>query len=271
MPTISAVIIAKNEEKMIANCLDTLQWCDECIVIDNGSTDSTPMLAEQAGAHVIELKNAGFAEARTKGKDEAKSDWILYIDADERVTPKLKSEVQRVISSPGYQAYSVPRNNIHYGKWMQYGGWEKDRVVRLFQKKHLSAWEGKVHEHAIVDGVTGELREPLVHLTHRNMKEGLEKSIVWTDIEAHLFLAAGHPNMTTLRLIKVTLWEFFSRVFKKKAYKDGTEGMIEAMVQAMNRFLVYERVWELQRKPSLDETYQKIEKEIASLWRKQNG
>jgi len=82
MPTISAVIIAKNEEKMIANCLDTLQWCDECIVIDNGSTDSTPMLAEQAGAHVIELKNAGFAEARTKGKDEAKSDWILYIDAD---------------------------------------------------------------------------------------------------------------------------------------------------------------------------------------------
>lgn len=268
-PTISAVIIAKNEEKMIANCLDTLRWCDEMIVVDSCSEDHTPEIAQRAGARVFSAKDPTFADARNIGKQHASSDWLLYIDADERLTPALKKEIQSIVSLGNlhaFHAYSLSRNNIHYGKWMEHGGWQHDRVVRLFEKKHLSRWEGEVHEHAVVDGIVGELKEPLIHLTHRNLRDCLEKSIVWTDVEAHLFLKAGHRKIGWLTLVKVTLFAFFDRFIKQQAYKDGDEGMIEAMVQAQNRFFVYERLWELQQNPSLPDKYVKIEKDIERLW-----
>jgi hypothetical protein len=123
-----------------------------------------------------------------------------------------------------------------------------------------------VHEYAIVEGETGDLTEALIHLTHRNMADGIRKSLQWTDVEAQLLLEANHPQMSVLRLMKVTIWEFLHRAIIQQAYKDGMEGMVEAMVQAWNRFLVYERLWELQKMPSLDETYTKYEKDVERLW-----
>ena len=267
---VSAIVIAKNEEKMIANCLDSLSWCDEVIVVDNGSTDSTAELAKRQGATVEVMKQAGFAELRNKGLEKAIGEWVLYVDADERVTPRLKQEILRSIKNVSISAYAIPRNNIHYGKWLQYGGWGKDLVIRLFRKSQLSKWVGEVHEHAEYGGETGAIVESLVHLTHRNMKDGLEKTIQWTRIEAELLFTSNHPKMSTLRFIKVGCTELFKRLILQKAWKDGTEGVIEALVQAMNRFIVYEQLWELQRKPSLDETYTKIEKEIHRLWESEN-
>jgi len=264
--SISAVVISKNEERMIANCLDSLTWCDEVLVIDNGSEDSTLELAQRQGAQVEEMKKATFAELRNRGLEKASKEWILYVDADERVTPSLKSDIQKSIQSSTRAAFSIPRNNIHYGKWMQYGGWNKDNVVRLFRRKALNQWLGDVHEHAEFQGELGTLSESLVHLTHRNMLDGLQKTIDWTKIEAQLLFASNHPKITGLRLIKVSIYEFIRRLFLNKGWKDGVEGVIEAMVQAMNRFIVYEQLWEMQRKPPLDETYTKIEKEIHRLW-----
>lgn len=265
---ITAIVIAQNEELMIANCLETLKWCDEILVVDSGSTDRTAELASMHGIRVIPTSaRETFAELRNLGCKHAKHPWILYIDADERVTPALMRDIRQVINGPGqFSAYRVWRNNIHYGRWMKSGGWQHDTLIRLFRKDMLNTWEGRVHEHAVIEGEVSDLIEPLIHLTHRNMADGIRKSLQWTNIEAQLLFEAKHPQMTMLRLIKVTVWEFFNRVIRLEAYKDGMEGIVEAMTQAWNRFLVYERLWELQRIPSLEETYEKYEKDVERLW-----
>lgn len=265
--TVSAVVITKNEEHMIANCLDTLSWCKEVIVVDNGSTDRTVELAKRQGATVVKMPDASLPELRNEGKKHATGEWILYVDADERVTPKSMKEMMRMIRDTDHNAYEIPRNNIQYGVWMQHGGWEQDNVVRLFRVSTLKKWEGDVHEHAEFEGEVGKLHEALVHLTHRNMVDGLKKSIEWTGIEAQLLFESNHPKMSFLRFMKIVHTEFIKRIVFKKGWKDGMPGIIEAMVQAMNRFIVYERLWELQQKPSLEEKYKKIEEGIAKLWK----
>lgn len=270
---ISAIIIARNEEAMIANCIDTLRWCDEVYVVDHASTDNTASLAKHQGAKVVSApEHATFADLRNLGMQEATGEWLFYIDADERVTPALKRDIIHVVEGAFKpSAYRLKRNNIHYGKWMQHGGWQHDTLVRLFRADAIKHWDGKVHEHAEVVGEIGDLVEPLIHLTHRNMADGIRKSLEWTDIEARLLLEAKHPPITALRLLKIVIWDFCHRVFALKAYKDGMEGMVEAMVQSWNRFFVYERLWELQKMPSLEETYEKFEKDVAHLWEKERA
>lgn len=266
---ITAIVIAKNEEAMIANCLETLRWCDEVIVVDNESQDRTPDLARRFGAEVIKSDAESFAEKRNIGLSKAKGKWILYIDADERIPPKLAKEIQWAIQNGNSTVFRIRRNNIHYGKWMEHGGWEKDWVERLFLAEALQKWTGKIHESPnFKTQEVGELQEPLVHLTHRNMVDGLHKTIEWTQKEAELLLSANHPPVTGRTLLRKTFMEFFRRAFLKKGRKDGVEGWIEALTQAMNRFIVYERLWELQRQPSLTETYQKIDKAIIDQWEK---
>lgn len=271
VPKISAVIIARNEEAMIANCIDTLHWCEEILVVDHGSSDNTTSLAKHQGAKVISAPtHATFADLRNLGMEEATGEWLLYVDADERVTPALMRDIKHVIDGSFQQtAYRVARNNIHYGHWMKFGGWQHDKLVRLFRADSIKTWDGRVHEHAEIVGEVGDLVEPLIHLTHRNMADGIRKSLEWTDVEARLLLEAKHPPITALRLIKIIIWDFLHRVFVLKAHKDGMEGMVEAMVQSWNRFLVYERLWELQKMPSLEETYDKFEKDVAHLWDKE--
>lgn len=265
--TISAIIITKNEEGMIANALSALSFADERIVVDSGSTDNTVEIAEREGALIMKAKSGSFSDWRNEGLKAAQGDWILYVDADERVTPKLAKEIEETVRFTSNTSFALRRNNIHFGKWMRYGGWQQDSLVRLFQRSALKRFEGDIHEHAVVEGAQGELKEPLVHLTHRNLSDGLKKSISWIDIEARLLLDAQAPKATPFTLIRKTMMEFLRRLLFKKGYKDGMEGWIESMQQAMNRFFVYERLWELQQKPPLEERYQRFEKEIQKLWK----
>lgn len=264
--TISAVVITKNEEAMIANCLASLRFADEIVVVDSGSTDNTLEIVGREQVQLIEVTNGHFKDWRNKGKSVATSDWILYVDADERVTPKLAKEISETIQFTSNAAFALRRNNIHFGKWLEHGGWENDRIVRLFKRSQLVGWEGNVHESATVDGILGELKEPLVHLTHRNIKDGLVKSASWTDIEARLLLEAHTKPVRPFTLVRKFIMEFFRRLIMKKGYKDGIEGWIESFQQAINRFFVYERLWELQQKPSLEDRYGAIEKEIVRQW-----
>ncbi len=266
--SVSVVIITKNEESMIANAIASLPFAREIVVVDSGSTDNTMEIAEREGATIVKTKGGSFKDWRNIGLEASHGDWVLYIDADERVTPKLATEIQETIRFTSNTSFALRRNNIHFGKWMRHGGWETDSIVRLFLRNSLKRWEGDVHEHAVVDGAQGELKEPLVHLTHRNLSDGLRKSIIWTDIEARLLFEANARKVTPTILIRKTIMEFVRRLILKKGYKDGMEGWIESMQQAMNRFFVYERLWELQEKPPLDERYQRFEKEIGKLWKK---
>lgn len=266
--SISAILIVRNEEGMLMNCLETLNWVQEIVVLDTGSSDHTLEIAKRAGAITGEAKGRNFAEWRNEAAALAHGTWLLYIDADERVTPDLARVILGRVQREDYDAYRIRRNNIMMGKWFQFGGWQNDILLRLIRKSKLKAWVGEVHEHAEVIGRVGDIEEPLVHLTHRNLYDGLHKSIEWTDIEARLLFETGHPAITPLRLVKIVVFDFINRFLFKKAAKDGQEGSIEAMVQSMNRFLVYVRLWELQQKPSLPERYDRIELEIQKQWKK---
>lgn len=265
-PTITAIIIARNEEEMIANCLETLRWTDEIIVLDTGSHDRTQEIAQRQGAKVSQATGSNFAQWRNEAAKLVTTDWMIYIDADERVTPTLAKAIQGRLRRPEFDAFTLGRNNINYGKWMQHGGWDNDRLLRIFKTKQLKGWQGEVHEHAEIVGRIGDIEEPLVHLTHRSVYDGLRKSIDWTDVEAQLLLAANHPPVGPLRLIKIVVFDFVKRLVFKMAWKDGQEGVIEAMNQSMNRFLVYTRLWELQQQPPLPTRYDRIEKQIQKLW-----
>lgn len=265
---VTALIIARNEEGMIANCIETLRWAHEVVVLDTGSTDRTIELATRCGARVERATGDNFSQWRNEAAQHAQTAWVFYVDADERVTPQLAKVILNRVQRTDYDAYRIQRNNIMMGKWFQYGGWNEDQLLRLVRTDRLKGWEGRVHEHAEIQGRIGFIEEPLVHLTHRSLYDGLRKSIDWTDIEAQLFLEANHPPVTPLRLFKIVIFDFLKRFFGKKAWKDGQEGTIEAMIQTMNRFLVYVRLWELQQKPSFPERYQRIEQEIQKQWQR---
>lgn len=267
-PTVTAIIIARNEEQMLVNCLETLRWCQEIVVLDTGSTDRTAELAARAGAKVTTATGTNFAAWRNEAAHQASSEWLLYIDADERVTPELAKSLQSRMRRREYDAFTLRRNDIHLGKWLQHGGWSQDKLLRLIKRTQLRGWVGAVHEHAEINGRIGQIDEPLVHLTHRNLYDGLHKSIAWTDVEAQLMLAANHPRITPLRLFKIVIFDIVNRLVFKLAWKDGPEGTIEALIQSMNRFLVYVRLWELQQQPSLPARYHKIESTIQKLWQK---
>lgn len=263
---ITAIIIAKNEEDTLSSCIKTLSWADKILVVDNGSTDKTSKIAEDFGATVIHFSHSAFDRLRNEALVHVETDWLFYIDADERVTPTLAKEILVHIETSDAQVMSMKRSNICYGQEFKNGGWEEDKVTRVFHKDVLKKWQGKVHESPVYEGKEILLHSPLIHLTHRNTIQGLNKTISWTPIEAELLHKSNLPPVTFFTILRKGLMEFFRRGILQKGYKDGMPGLIEALVQGVNKILVYIQVWELQQTPSLPDKYRKQEIEIAKLW-----
>ncbi|PIY80085.1 MAG: hypothetical protein COY80_04645 [Candidatus Pacebacteria bacterium CG_4_10_14_0_8_um_filter_42_14] len=265
--TISALIIAKNEAAMIQRCIATLRWCDEVLVLDDGSTDNTVELAEQTGARVISFKHKSFARLRNEALKHCKTDWLIYVDADERVSPKLAREILVHLETASVSALTLKRENVFYGATFQHGGWSPDLVTKVFKRSSLKEWTGDVHESPNYEGEAGYLQVPLLHLTHRSVRDGLLKSAEWTRVEARLLVASELGKISFLTILRKGVMEFLRRGFFWKGYKDGEQGLIEALTQGINKMLVYMQVWELQQKPSIPESYEKIEKDIADAWK----
>lgn len=245
---ISAIIPAKNEEKMIGGAIKTLTWCDEVIVVDNGSVDDTVSIAKRMGAKVVECpgKEIDFSAPRNMGAKEAHGEWLLYVDADERVTEELKSEINKRILEEQYSSYSIPRKNNLLGHDMSYGGWWPDRVMRLIKKDALVRWEGKLHEQPKIEGRSGELSVPLYHITHRSLSEMIEKTNKWSVVEAKLLYESNHPPMTWWRFLSAGFREFSYRALKKVGFLDGPIGIIEIFFQTFSRMITYAKLWEMQ-------------------------
>lgn len=265
-PSITAVIIAKNEEDMIGACLDTLDWCKQCIVLDDGSSDQTVQIAEKKGAQVIQFKHPSFARLRSEALKQVQTDWVLYIDADERVTPELAAEITAQIATSTATAITMRRKNYFYGVVLEHGGWERDFVTRAFQLGTLTGWIGEIHESPTFTGTVVQLTAPLLHFSHRDTASGLHKSASWTKIEARLLFDAGIPPVGVLTILRKGLMESIRRILVKKGYQDGTTGVIEGLVQGINRMLVYIQVWELQQKPSIPDRYSEAEQTIVASW-----
>ena len=235
-------------------------------MIDNGSTDQTAQVAEKLGCKVIQFEHSSFARIRNEALKHTDSQWLFYVDADERVTPTLAKEILVNIETNTAKVMSMGRKNICYGQEFGYGGWELDQVTRIFHKDALKEWQGKVHETPVYQGKNIILHTPLIHLTHRSTEQNLIKSASWTKIEAQLIHKSGVAPVTFFTLMRKGIMEFIRRSIINKGYKDKLPGLIEALVQAINKVFIYIQVWELQQTPSISDQYRKREIEIKRLW-----
>jgi glycosyltransferase involved in cell wall biosynthesis len=249
MSKISGVIIAKNEQKMIVEALDCLSFCDEIIVIDSGSTDKTKEIAKEKGAKVYDISSNNFSEFRNLGLSKASCDWILYIDADERVDEKLKDSIKKIISNGStYSAFKLKRKNYYLGK----NEWPNiEKLERFFKKEKLKEWKGKLHESPVIEGEVGELEGFLLHFTHRDLESMLDKTIEWSSVEALLRYNLGHPKITWWRFPRVMITAFLNSFVRQKGFKAGVVGVIESIFQSFSMFITYAKLWELQRNAEL--------------------
>lgn len=248
MIKISGIVITKNAEGIIADCLDSLSFCKEVIVIDSKSEDRTREIAEKMGAKVFEHNFQDFSEVRNFGLEKASGEWVIYVDSDERVTKELASTIKYKvlgIENNNFSAFRIQRKNFYFGnhEWPYI-----EHLERVFRKGKLKGWYGKLHESSKVEGNIGLLDGYLLHYTHRNLTVMVNKTIEWSKIEAELRFKSGHPKMTWWRFPRVMLAAFFDSYIGQGGWKVGTVGLIESMYQSFSIFITYARLWEMQEK-----------------------
>lgn len=246
MKKISALVLAKNEEDLIGEALRQLKFTSEIIVLVQDSEDTTYEIAKKYTKNVLTTKNEDFDKNRNMLAQEAKGDWLFYIDADERLTLDNTSEIKKVIKLNTHSAYYFPRQNYILGKFQKHGGWWPDYVPRLFRKTDFLGWTGKVHESPKIRGTFGYLKNPLIHKTARSVSLMLEKSTKWAQVEAQLYYQSTNPKVTPSRVVKFSLYEFIKRYFLKLGFLDGKIGLVAAIYQALHNAMILTYLWELQ-------------------------
>lgn len=242
---ISAIILAKDEEDRIEECIRSLSFCDEILVVDNGSTDSTKKKAEKLHARVLSDNSTSFAHLRNVGSTAVDAVWLFYVDADELVSQELGESVKRaIVHDDSYAGFSVERVNRYLG--VQFP--QKEHMVRLIRKSSLLHWQGDVHETPVIKGKLGMLEGALRHDTHRSLTHMVEKTNTWSAVEAKLRFDAGHPPVVWWRIIRVMITGFYDSYIIKQGFKVGAAGFVEAMYQAFSMFVTYAKLYEMQRK-----------------------
>ncbi|MBI1871831.1 glycosyltransferase [Candidatus Collierbacteria bacterium] len=268
MPKLSAIVIGQNVADEVIPAFKTLKFADEIIFIHphTGSIDETEAIAKKYAQKIVKSPTYDFSKWRNDGAEAASGEWLLYLDSDERIPKKLAEEIERAIYRSIHNAYTIPRYEIFLGKHLAH--WPHPRVLRLIKKNALKGWQGKLHEQPKIEGTVGSLKEQMVHLSHKNIDEKIEGTVKWSRLEAEMLIKANHPQMRGWRFFRIMATEFWQRFFKQGLWRDGTEGIIEVIYQIFSVFVTYERLWEMQRKPSLKETYNKLDKKILEDWEK---
>lgn len=259
---ISVIIITKNEKERIKACLESVKWADEIIVVDNGSSDNTLEIARKYTDRILTFKDQDFATIRSKGLEEARGEWVLYVDSDERVLESLKNEIEVLITLDDKSAYAISRKNIIFGQEVSFGPYKKDWIIRLFKKSDFDDWIGKVHEYPKFSGQLGYTKNSLLHLTHRDVDQIVQKSLEWSKIDAQLRLDANHPKMSGWRFLRILITELFNQGIKRGGFFNGTIGIMDSILQTFSLFLTYVRLWQMQQTKPLDEIYNDIDKKL---------
>lgn len=242
---ISAIIIAKNSEKEIVDSIKSLSFCDEVIVVDNGSKDKTKKIASNLNAKVFEYESHDFSDIRNFGMKVAQDDWLLYVDVDERVSKELAEEIKSKLKNSRFSAFKLKRKNFYFENYE----WPYvEKLERLFKKDALKGWYGKLHESPQIEGKVGELNGYLLHYAHSDLSSMLNKTIEWSRIEAETRFNMDHPKMTWWRFPRIMLTAFLDSYIRQGGYKIGVPGLIESIYQAFSAFVTYSRLWEMQQR-----------------------
>jgi glycosyltransferase involved in cell wall biosynthesis len=244
---ISVIIISYNEEDVLEDALKSVYgFADEIILVDSGSRDKTLNIAKQYHARVVFHNFKDFSDQRNFGFEQSKGDWVFYLDSDERITDVFRKEVLQVIATydklQGKAGYYIKRKTFYFGKDWGF----TDSVQRLFYRKKFIKWFGDVHETPKVKGDFGMLHAPILHKTHRNLSQMVEKTNKWSEYEAHLRLDSNHPYISWWRFPRVMVPVFFKAYIGNRGYKNGTLGLIESIYQAFSIFITYAKLWEQQ-------------------------
>jgi glycosyltransferase involved in cell wall biosynthesis len=262
--TVSVVVVARDEQAMLPGCLRRLGFADEVIVLlDDRTTDGSAEVARAAGAALFTETFVDFAQFKNVALSRASSDWVLVVDADERVTEQLAAEVRAAVDEPGQdRVYRVPIRNVFLGREMRHGGWTGERPIRLFPS-HVR-YEGSLHETPAVpaDSDVRDFAGGLVHFSHRSVVDNLDKTSRYAVLQAQQMLAEGAPHMNSRRLLWSGLRELARRLIRHRGYRDGEAGVAEALYQALSIAAVHIRLWELQQPVPIDERYRTMDEEV---------
>ena len=241
--TVSGVVLALNAGDVIGDCLQSLDWADQRVVlVDSGTTDATAALAEAAGADVHYRRFTTFAEQRNAALDLVATDWIMFVDADERVTPALANEIRETLARhPQAVGFWVPRRNIIRGRWVKHAGWYPDRQLRLLKRGFARyPTDLPVHEVALLKGAAGGLRQPLIHLNYRSLSEFWSRQRRYARLAARGMVQRGEKPRARA-IIGQPAREFSRRYFGESGYKEGRLGLALCLMVAAGTFETYAR------------------------------
>ncbi len=243
MMSVSVVIVTENEEKNIGDALKSVKDFEDIVVVDSFSEDRTVEICKKYTYRVYQHKWQGYAKQKQMAVDYAEKPWVLILDADERVTQRLKSEIMEEIKNASFSGFYIPRKNFFLDKWIRHGGWWPDYTLRLFLKDMAFIKDRKVHEKVVVKGKVGYLKNPLEHYTYRTVSDYIKNIDRYSTLSAEELREKGvNPGMLTM--VVHPLSTFFKMFFLRGGFMDGIHGLILAILYSYYTFLKYLKLWE---------------------------
>jgi len=242
---LSVAIITLNAAAQLEACLQSARFADDIVVVDSGSTDGTQSLAERFGARVIQQDWLGFGPQKQFAVEAAQHDWVLCLDADERVTPELQAAIETSLATPTAAAFRFPRCNRFLGRYLKHGEGYPDWSLRLFDRRRARWSDDAVHEKVVADGPVGELRGDLLHESAESLATYLGKQNRYTTLAAEMALAAG-KRASFGRIALSPLIRFIKFYVIRQGFRDGLPGLIHIVIGCFNSFLKYSKMLERQ-------------------------
>lgn len=247
LTSLTVTVITKNEAHNIEACLRSVDFADQRVVLDSGSTDGTAELARVAGAEVSVQDNwQGFGIQKNIALSLARSDWVLSLDADERVSTELRAEIESAIASPQFDVYAFPRISSYCGQYMRHSGWYPDRVTRLFRRGSAKFSDDLVHESLVTASAVGRLAPPLLHESFRSFEGVLDKVNRYSSAGAESLKNQGQRSSVS-KALGHGLWAFVRTYFLRLGFLDGRMGLLLAISNAEGTYYRYLKLWLLNR------------------------
>ncbi|MEP7141022.1 MAG: glycosyltransferase family 2 protein [Caldimonas sp.] len=246
--SLAVVIVAKNEAARIADCVASAAFADEVLVLDSGSTDRTAEIAEAAGARVVVTDWPGYGPQVARGFSMAGSDWVLSLDADERVPPALQREIVAAIGSDAFDGYRLPRWSEFCGRVLHHGGWRPDRTLRLGRRAKAGFTRDFLHAHMTVDGRVGDLVASLAHHSYPDIHDVLEKLDRYSSGSARDMQARGRTG-SLAKAVAHGLFAFVRTYLLKLGFLDGRHGLMLAIYNAEYAYYKYLKLMFMQSPP----------------------
>ena len=237
---LSVIVITKNEAESIRDCLDSVTWADEIVVVDSGSTDGTVEICRQYTDKIRVTDDwPGFGPQKNRALEMATGDWVLSLDADEKISPELRAEIEAVLnSSSQFSAFRIPRLSEFCGRFMRHSGWWPDYVTRLVRREQARFSDDLVHERLLVEGTTGTLQHPILHASFQDLNEVLHKLNAYSTAGARM-MHQRRRNTSLFGAVSHGLWTFIRTYILRAGFLDGREGFMLAVSNAEGTYYRY--------------------------------